>query len=122
MKFTEFLLKEVEMSLNFDPDKESPQDILSKARVASRMGAQNPQRFIKQRAQNIRSKMRNIAQSDDPLEQDRIAIMKLEQRIVQMKQVLQRKEEMLRKQGKLPAGDEQQNAQTGQQQTGMETV
>lgn len=116
MRFTNFLLKEVEMNLSFDPEKESPQEIMQKARNAARVGGQNPQRLIKQRKQNIKTKMRNIAQADDPLENDRMAIKKLEQRLVQMKQVLARKEEQMRRQGELPAAGEEEAA--GQQQTG----
>jgi hypothetical protein len=97
MRFIEFLLTEVEMNLSFNPDKESTQDIVAKAKQASRMGAANPQRAIRQRQLNIKDKLHSIAASDDPLEPQRIAIAKLEEKIAKMKMALARKEEAMKK-------------------------
>jgi len=95
--FKEYL-QEVEQTISFDPGKESPEELVRRAKQTYRMSANQPARAIRSRQQDIASQEKAIkAQPDDPLAADRLAIKKMEERIARMKMALSRKEEMAQK-------------------------
>lgn len=99
MRFIEFLT-EVDLNISYNPAKETPQQLIAKAKKASKT-ANNPVSYQRQREQEIRNKTKEIAsQTTDPLEPIRLQIKSLEQRLARMKMALAQKEQALARQQK----------------------
>ena len=92
--FKEYL-SEVEQTISFDPENETPEEVAKRAKLASRKAASSPERAIRMRQQNIKDKSAAIKQDeDDQFANERLAIKKMEERIARMKMMLARKEDM----------------------------
>lgn len=104
MRLLEYLLQEVELNVSFDPEKETPADVVQKAKMAQRMGSANPERAIRQRQQDIQQQKKAITADDaaegkDPLDPLRVQIKNMEERLARMKMQLARKEQAAEQQG-----------------------
>ena len=62
--FKEYL-SEVEQTISFDPENETPEEIAKRAKLASRKAAASPERAIRMRQQNIKDKSTAIKQDED---------------------------------------------------------
>ena len=92
--FKEYL-SEVEQTISFDPENETPEEVAKRAKLASRKAAASPERAIRMRQQDIKDKSATIKQdTDDQFANERLAIKKMEERIARMKMMLARKEDM----------------------------
>jgi hypothetical protein len=94
--FKDFLT-ELEQNISFDPEEESPEEFAKRAKLAHRQAGHSPSRAIKLRQQNIKDKTAQLkANPNDPLAKDRLAVKKMEERLVRMKIMLARKEDIAR--------------------------
>lgn len=97
MRFIEFLT-EVDLNISYNPAKETPSQLIAKAKQAAKM-ANNPVRYQRTRQDEIKDKTKEIAsQTNDPLESFRLQIKSLEQRLARMKLALVQKEKALARQ------------------------
>lgn len=94
--FKEYL-KEVDLSVSFDPNKEELSDVVKKAQQTYRTGTANPQRAAKQTQVDVQQQAQEIKGSDDPLANEKLAIKNLEMRLAKMKQTLASKESAIQK-------------------------
>lgn len=99
-------LDEVNLNVSFDPDKEDVGDVVNRAKMAHRVGQANPQKWIKQKQQDLQQKEKEtqVAPADDPLKNQRLQIQDLEMRLAKMKQMLAANEEKLEKQRQAQQG------------------
>lgn len=96
--FIDYLV-EVEQTISFDPEAETPAEIIKKAQLAQRQAAASPERALRARQQAIKDKTKVIKDNPaDPFERERLQIKNMEERIAKMKMALARKEEMAKRQ------------------------
>lgn len=91
-------LKEVDLSVSFDPDKEELSDVVKKAQQTYRTANADPQRAAKQTQADVQQQAQEIKGSDDPLANEKLAIKNMEMRLAKMKQNLAAKEAAIEKQ------------------------
>lgn len=92
--FIDYLV-EVEQTLSFDPEKETPDELVKRAKQAMRVGAASPERALRAQQQEIKNQTADLkANKDDPFARERLQIKQMEDRIARMKMLLARKEQM----------------------------
>jgi len=93
-------LMELEQNISFDPETDTPADLVAKAKQSYKIAAGSPERAIRARQQAIGDREKELrGDKEDPLARERLQITKLEQQIARLKMNLARKESMASKKG-----------------------